>query len=111
MSICEGVTFNKIAREWRCKWTGDEEKQSLIMAQKTLAKFMDAIKELNGFVSVQRIVCGSCNDFKVIVSLSADAWAGWELAKFAPEEEFLSSLKEITGLSAIETQTYTIMTL
>ena len=32
-----------------------------------------------------------------------------EAKKFAPEEEFLASLKSIPGLTQLETQTYTIM--
>ena len=35
-----------------------------------------------------------------------DAWAA---TNFAPEEEFISALKEIDGISKIDTQTYTIM--
>jgi len=31
-----------------------------------------------------------------------------EAKKFAPEEDFLASLKSIPGLSQLETQTYTI---
>jgi hypothetical protein len=33
----------------------------------------------------------------------------WEKAGFAPEEAFLEKIKKIDGVSAVETQTYTIM--
>jgi hypothetical protein len=59
--------------------------------------------------SVQRIVCGGCLDYKVIVSLSASEFANWEGKKFQPEEQFINSVKAIPGVSTVETQTYTIM--
>jgi hypothetical protein len=45
----------------------------------------------------------------VIVALPADKFGAWEQKKFAPEEEFIASLKAISGVSNLETQTYTIM--
>jgi hypothetical protein len=46
----------------------------------------------------------------VITSLPAgDKFAAWEANGFAPEDEFLSKLKEIDGISTVETQTYTLM--
>jgi hypothetical protein len=45
----------------------------------------------------------------VIISLPADKFGAWEQKKFAPEEDFLASLKSIPGISTLETQTYTIM--
>ena len=41
--------------------------------------------------------------------MTADAYGDWEKAKFEPEESFLATLKGIKGVSAVETQTYTIM--
>lgn len=64
-----------------------------------------------GFVSVQRVVCGSCKDFKVIVNLEEPAIGTWEGASFAPEQEFLEKLKAIPGVSTVETQTFTLETL
>lgn len=46
---------------------------------------------------------------QVIIALPADKFGSWEQKQFAPEEEFLASLKAIGGLSTVETQTYTIM--
>ena len=34
IEIAPGVEFNKIAREWRCKWSPEDEKTSLVEAQK-----------------------------------------------------------------------------
>jgi len=62
-------------------------------------------------LSVQRIVCGGCADFKVITQLDAAKFPSWKDNSFAPEEEFLAALKKIDGISAVETQTFTMMTM
>ena len=111
MSIAPGVDFDTVAREWRCKWSADGDKASLAAAQKSLIAVLDQVKAVDGFKSVQRVVCGGCLDFKIIVSLEAAKYGAWESAKFAPEETFLAALKSIDGLTVIETQTYTLMTL
>jgi hypothetical protein len=108
-SITEGVSFDTIAREWRVKWSPDNEKKSLQEAQKALDAVLADIKKVDGVKGVQRVVCGGCMDFKVITSLPADKFGAWEENKFAPEEEFLTKLKTISGISSVETQTYTIM--
>ena len=69
------------------------------------------LKFLSGFVSVQRVVCGGCHDFKVIINLNAPDIGVWESAKFEPEEEFLGKLKAIPGVSTVETQTFTLVTI
>merc|ERR1712217_353593 len=51
---------------------------------------------------------GGCLDFKVVTKLPAAAFGEWEKAGFAPEAEFLKALKGITGISNVETQTYTL---
>jgi len=63
---------------------------------------------VEGVTSVQRVVCGSCFDFKVVTKLSAAAFGEWEKMNFAPEAEFLETLKSIDGVSSVETQTYTL---
>ena len=60
---------------------------------------------------VQRVVCGGCLDFKVIVALEAGKFGSWSDAQFPPEESFLAALKAIDGITEIETQTYTLMPL
>lgn len=64
-SIAEGVEFDAIAREWRCKWSEDGDKKSLVEAQKALSGILPVIKSLDGVKSVHRIVCGGNHDFKV----------------------------------------------
>jgi hypothetical protein len=109
--ITEGVEFNTVAREWRCKWSPDNDKKSLMEAQGVLDEYLKYIKGVDGVKDVQRVVCGGCMDFKVIISLSAPKFGAWEEAKHAPEEDFLAKLKAIDGISLIETQTFTLMSM
>jgi len=106
--ITKGVDFDTIAREWRCKWAEDGDKQSLQDLQKAMEDVMVQVGAVSGS-RVQRVVCGGCHDFKVITSFKADKFAKWEEDKFAPEEEFLAAIKKIKGVTAVETQTYTTM--
>ena len=69
------------------------------------------VKAVPGVKAVQRVVCGGCLDFKIITSLDAESFGKWEAAKFAPEETFLEKLKAIDGITAVETQTFTLMPL
>ena len=108
-SIAEGVDFDTVAREWRCKWSPDNDKKSLVEAQKALMEVLPEVKKVDGFLKVDRVVCGGCMDFKVITSLSAAKFGDWEGKKFEPEEAFLKKLEGIDGISTVETQTYTIM--
>jgi len=89
IEIVSGVEFDTIAREWRMKWTADNDKKSLAEAQKVLNEVLPEIKKTPGVKGVQRVVCGGCLDFKVITSLSADDFNAWEEKGFAPEAAFL----------------------
>ncbi len=64
-TFVEGVDFDTIAREWRCKWSGEGDKKSLADAQKALNEILPAIKSIDGVKSVHRVVCGGNLDFKV----------------------------------------------
>jgi len=108
-SVCPGVEYDTIAREWRCKWSADDDKKSLAELQKTLEEVMPKVAAVKGLRDTRRIVCGSCNDFKVVMSLPADKFSAWEETKFEPEAEFLDAIKKIKGVTAVETQTYTTM--
>jgi hypothetical protein len=102
------VKFENIAREWRCKWSVDNDNASLMSAQEKLEDILADVSSVEGVVSVQRVVCGGCQDFKVITKLSDKAFAEWEKNKFVPEEVFLKELSGIAGISNVETQTYTL---
>ena len=107
--IVDGVEFNVVAREWRCKWTKDNESASLAAAQKVLDEYKATIKGVTGVQNVQRVVCGGCLDFKVITSVAFKSFGDWEKAEFAPEKKFLEKLGKIDGVSGVETQTFTLM--
>jgi hypothetical protein len=64
-TFVEGVDFDTIAREWRCKWSAEGDKKSLADAQKALNEILPAIKSIDGVKSVHRVVCGGNLDFKV----------------------------------------------
>merc|ERR1712008_185251 len=83
------------------------DKASLNAAQAALDDILADVSTIEGVSSVQRVVCGGCLDFKVVTKLTAAAFGEWEKAGFAPEEAFLSKLKGVAGISAVETQTYT----
>ena len=108
-TIVEGVEFDTIAREWRCKWSADDDKKSLAELQAVLDESKDEIKAIDGVKSVQRIVCGGCLDFKVVVALEDGKFGNWAESSFPPEESFLEKIKKIDGVSVVETQTYTLM--
>ncbi|MGK3736348.1 MAG: hypothetical protein ACI8RD_002209 [Bacillariaceae sp.] len=108
VTITEGVEFDTVAREWRCKWSGDDDKKSLQELQKVLEESKAEIKKIDG-AKVQRIVCGGCLDFKVVISLPESKFGDWEGKSFAPEESFLEKIKKIDGVTLVETQTYTLM--
>ena len=110
-TICDGVGFNVLAREWRLKWSADNDKASLVAAQKVLQQHLEAVSAVPGVLQVQRVVCGGCLDFKVVVSLSAVSFKRWEVRQFEPEATVLAGLRAIAGVSAVETQTYTLMRL
>ena len=109
VTITEGVEFDTIAREWRCKWSADNDKKSLAELQKVLDETKTEIKAVDGVKSVQRVVCGGCLDFKVVIALPEPKYGAWEAAGHAPEEAFLEKIKKIDGVSLVETQTYTYM--
>mmetsp|Transcript_58082 Transcript_58082/g.101660 ORF Transcript_58082/g.101660 Transcript_58082/m.101660 type:complete len:131 (-) Transcript_58082:64-456(-) len=107
-TIVSGVDFETIAREWRCKWSTEDEKKSLEELQKLLDAHKATIKAVDGVKGVQRIVCGGCQDFKVITALSADKYGAWAETGHAPEADFLEAMGKIPGVSIVETQTFTI---
>jgi len=74
VTIAEGVEFDKIAREWRCKWSADDDKKSLVEAQKALESVLPDVKKVDGVISVERVVCGGGLDFKVVTTLPGKFW-------------------------------------
>ena len=99
------MTINNVS-----KWSTDNENASLKELQAVLDKHLAAIKAVEG-VKVQRVVCGGCHDFKVIISAPKAAFDSWSDGGHAPEAEFLKDMEAVAGASNVETQTYTLETL
>ena len=97
-NITDNVSFDTIAREWRCKWDSDNDKKSLTELQSLIESVLAEVKAVDGVQSVQRIVCGGCHDFKIIVALAAETFIYWEEKGFAPETDFIAKMKEIAGM-------------
>ena len=79
VTIAEGVEFDTIAREWRCKWSPDNDKNSLVEAQKALKEVLADVKAVDGCNGVNRVVCGGCLDFKVRVCEECCAFFVWTM--------------------------------
>ncbi len=60
VEITKGVEFDTVAREWRMKWSPDNDKSSLAAVQAVVDKTLGELKSLDGVKSVQRVVCGGC---------------------------------------------------
>ena len=83
-NITPNVSFTHVAREWRCKWNNANENKSLSDLQVILEQNLAALKGMEG-AKVQRVVCGGCLDFKIIVKMPADKFGAWETTSFGPE--------------------------
>jgi len=101
-----GVKFDTIAREWRCKWSEDDDKKSLKEAQSLLESVLPSIKAVAGVKDVKRVVCGGCHDFKVDIAFEK---AAYDETVGGIEIKFIAFLNAIKGITQIETQTMTFM--
>ena len=104
------MSFDRVCREWRCKYTGDKAtSESLESIAKVVDEYLPEIKGVSSDIKVNRLVCGSCLDFKLMMTVPLEDFGPWEEKGFAPEADFLAKLKDIEGVSQIETQTITNM--
>lgn len=59
------MSFDRVCREWRCKYEGDKAtSESLESIAKLVDEYLPEIKKVSDGVVVNRLVCGSCLDFK-----------------------------------------------
>ena len=101
-----------VCREWRCKYEGDKvTSASLEAIAGVVDEYMSKIKAIDKSTTVNRLVCGSCLDFKLMITNDLDAYGPWSETDHAPEAEFIAKLKAIDGVSQVETQTITNMVL
>ncbi|KAL7543733.1 hypothetical protein ACHAXR_013011 [Thalassiosira sp. AJA248-18] len=104
------MSFDRVCREWRCKYTGDKAtSESLEEISKLVDEYLPQIKKASADAKVNRLVCGACLDFKLMTTVPLDDFGPWEESGHAPEAEFLEKLKAIEGVSQVETQTITNM--
>lgn len=104
------MSFDRVCREWRCKYEGDKAtSESLEAIAKVVDEYLPEIKKVSEGVTVNRLVCGSCLDFKLMTTVPLEDFGSWEENGFAPEAEFLEKIKAIDGVSQVETQTITNM--
>ena len=109
--IGANITFDKVAREWRCKYAADAsggpaDSASLKAAEELLQSYLPTLKALPN-AEVTRVMCGGCHDFKIVVNQPCADHDAWKAADYAPEQEFIAKLSAIEGVSQVETQEYT----
>ena len=105
------ITFDKVAREWRCKYAADAsggpaDSASLKAAEELLQSYLPTLKALPN-AEVTRVMCGGCHDFKIVINQPCADHDAWKASDYAPEQEFISKLSAIEGISSVETQEYT----
>ena len=66
------------------------------------------MKNIPGVVQVQRFCCGTCLDYKIVVSMREDAYDEWAARKHHPEGLVLEELSGIEGVSSVEAQLYSV---
>jgi len=104
------MSFDRVCREWRCKYTGDKtDSESLAGVAAVVADLLPTIKGVSPGVTIHRLVCGSCLDFKLQVTVPLEDYGAWEESGHPPEGDFLERIGQISGISQVETQTITKM--
>merc|ERR1712046_308490 len=112
VKITDGVEFNVIGREYRCKWSEDGDKKSLAELQKQVAEAQaPVLSAVDGVLGVQRIVCGGCLDFKIITAIQVSKHGAWEGKGYEPGSAIKEAMTKIEGVKTVEEQTYTLMRL
>ncbi len=65
------MSFDRVCREWRCKYEGDKAtSESLEAISKLVDEYLPAIKATSSDATVNRLVCGGCLDFKLMTTVS-----------------------------------------
>merc|ERR1711957_240944 len=102
------MSFDRVCREWRCKYTGNKsDSESLEAIAKVVDEYLPQIKAVSADAKVNRLVCGSCLDFKLMTTVPLADYGPWEEKEHFPEKEFLEKITAIEGVSQVETQTIT----
>ena len=73
------MSFNRVCREWRCKYDGDKStSESLEAISKVLDECLPEIKKASKDITINRLVCGGCLDFKLMMTLPLADFGPWE---------------------------------
>lgn len=65
------MSFDRVCREWRCKYEGDKAtSESLEAIAKVVDEFLPKIKAVSSGATVNRMICGGCLDFKLQTTVS-----------------------------------------
>eukprot|EP00957_Ditylum_brightwellii_P009468 714390-Ditylum_brightwellii.AAC.1 len=60
------MEFDRVCREWRCKYEGDKvTSESLESIANVLEEYLPTIKGVSEGITVNRLICGGCLDFKL----------------------------------------------
>lgn len=104
------LSFDRVCREWRCKYEGDKsDSKSLEAIAGVVEDYLQQIKSVSSDITVNRLVCGACKDFKLMMTVPLSDFGPWEAKEFAPEADFLQKISAIPGVTQVETQTITNM--
>ena len=75
------MSFNRVCREWRCKYDGDKgTSESLEAISKVVDELLPEIKKASKYATVNRLICGGCLDFKLMTTVPLDDFGPWEEA-------------------------------
>jgi hypothetical protein len=73
------MSFNRVCREWRCKYDGDKgTSESLEAIAKVVDELLPEIKKASADATVNRLVCGGCLDFKLMTTVPLEDYGPWE---------------------------------
>ena len=110
-----GLEYTTICREWRCKFSEwpssrDVEVTSRIVADCVAAyeSIKDEVKSNEGVLAVRQLMCSTCCDYKIMVTMDADVYDQWKQKSHYPEEKFLAQLQAIEGVDSAEAQLMSI---
>jgi hypothetical protein len=108
-SIAEGVEYDTMTREWIATYSLEGDKSSLVACQLALESVVEDIYEVDGFKSVQRLVCEDDKEFRVITNVDATKFQEWENDDFFPEDVFFEMLSVIDGVQDVKARTSTMV--
>ncbi len=101
-----GVHYDTVAREWRCRV---DERATLGAVQARWEPFAARVAAVPGLVKAERLCCGTCNDFRILVSVRAEAYAQWRAREHEPEAEFLAAMRNCPGVREVHSQLLSVM--